>query len=784
MIVGRDHRRVGVHRGRAAAAVRRPPRARRRRAPPATPRRAPRSPTCTRAWPPPTRTWRSSTYDPSCVDGARPGLPRPAPRRSPGARARRCVEPGGRGRRPGRRLPAARPGAVPARGTARSTPRPSCSTDVRLRPARAVPRRDRRRRRCRRARLLPDRRRLALAPLVRAGAGRADRHRGRRRQRRVGRRPARSRPPPPSAPSTRTSPPTACSTTATRPRSSRPRAARPGAVHAPPGPDEPGHPGHLLRPADRAGRRRPTTLLGMLRDAYAGEPFVVVVDELAVHQGHARLEHRPPHRPVRRAHRLGGRACAAIDNLVKGASGQAVQCANLVLGLARDRRPPDRRGSTRERRPRPEGFVAAGVALRHQGRRRRPTWPWWPPPTARPVAGGRRVHAEPADRRAGRASAARHLAATGGRAAAVVLNSGNANAATGEQGVADAERDVRARRRRARVPRRTRCWCARPGSSASRCRWTRSRPGIPPLVAARRDRRRHRRAAEAILTTDTVRKEVGRCAGDGFTVGGMAKGAAMLAPDMATMLAVLTTDAARRPGRAAGGAAGRRWPAVVQRPDRSTAARRPTTPCSLLASGRAGAGRPDAARDGGRRGVRSTWPRQMAGDAEGATKVVPRPGDRGGVRRRGPPGGPQGGREPARASARGTAQDPYWGRIASELGSAGRRASTRDRCPSPTAADRGRRAAWPPTTTPARWPPTWRARTSRSPLDLGLGDGRAGHPHQRPHPRLHRREHGHVVTAERGRDRDGRRRRRRPPGRGAGRGAALHPAVLGAPSSS
>ena len=49
-------------------------------------------------------------------------------------------------------------------------------------------------------------------------------------------------------------------------------------------------------------------------------------------------------------------------------------------------------------------------------------------------------------------------------------------------------------------------------------------------------------AATAIMTTDTFAKEV-LVQGDGFTIGGMAKGAAMLAPDMATMLAVLTTDA-------------------------------------------------------------------------------------------------------------------------------------------------------------------------------------------------------------------------------------------------
>jgi glutamate N-acetyltransferase/amino-acid N-acetyltransferase len=54
-------------------------------------------------------------------------------------------------------------------------------------------------------------------------------------------------------------------------------------------------------------------------------------------------------------------------------------------------------------------------------------------------------------------------------------------------------------------------------------------------------------AAEAIMTTDTVRKEVvveGSSVGSaGWSIGGMAKGAGMLAPQLATMLVVLTTDA-------------------------------------------------------------------------------------------------------------------------------------------------------------------------------------------------------------------------------------------------
>src|SRR5205807_5905222 len=67
--------------------------------------------------------------------------------------------------------------------------------------------------------------------------------------------------------------------------------------------------------------------------------------------------------------------------------------------------------------------------------------------------------------------------------------------------------------------------------------------GVGPLIAALgASERDGDAAATAIMTTDTHAKQT-LVEGDGFTVGGMAKGAAMLAPNMATMLAVLTTDA-------------------------------------------------------------------------------------------------------------------------------------------------------------------------------------------------------------------------------------------------
>ena len=95
----------------------------------------------------------------------------------------------------------------------------------------------------------------------------------------------------------------------------------------------------------------------------------------------------------------------------------------------------------------------------------------------------------------------------------------------------------------------------------------------PPGPAGRR---RRPTPATGILTTDSGRKEV-LVEYPGFAVAGMAKGAGMLAPDMATMLAFLTTDAAVEPGPLADilRAAVRR---LVQLDDRSTAAPRPTTP--------------------------------------------------------------------------------------------------------------------------------------------------------------------------------------------------------------
>jgi N-acetyl-gamma-glutamyl-phosphate reductase len=78
----------------------------------------------------------------------------------------------------------------------------------------------------------------------------------------------------------------------------------------------------------------PTTasLLDVLRDAYADEPFVVVLDGSPSTK--ATLGSNCAHVTVRADERTGWiLAICAIDNITKGASGQAVQCANLLLDL-------------------------------------------------------------------------------------------------------------------------------------------------------------------------------------------------------------------------------------------------------------------------------------------------------------------------------------------------------------------------------------------------------------------------------------------------------------------
>lgn len=265
-----------------------------------------------------------------------------------------------------------------------------------------------------------------------------------------------------------------------------------------------------------------------------------------------------------------------------------------------------------------------------------------------------------------------------GHAAAVVLNSGNANAATGVRGREDARRTCDLVAVELGCDASDVLVCST-GLIGIPLPMGPIEQGVPGLVAAlASDEAAGGRAADAILTTDTRRKEALTIAdiagGPSFRVGGMAKGAAMLSPAMATMLAVLVTDAAAEPGALHGAlehAVRDTFNALLVDGSRST-----NDTVLLLASGVAGT--PVVGPEGHTyhalveavTEVCDELAAAMAADAEGATKLatVIVTGARSG--------------DDARQAARAVAAsqlvqcslygaDPYWGRVLSELGASG-----------------------------------------------------------------------------------------------------------------
>jgi len=139
-----------------------------------------------------------------------------------------------------------------------------------------------------------------------------------------------------------------------------------------------------------------------------------------------------------------------------------------------------------------------------------------------------------------------HLAS--GRARAVVVNAGCANAATGEGGLADAREMATLTAQAVGCP-PAEVVVASTGVIGTRLPMGRLRSGIAAAARALAADK-GAEAAAAILTTDTRPKEaLVRFAAGGrtLTVGAMAKGAGMIAPNMATLLAFFTTDAAVEP---------------------------------------------------------------------------------------------------------------------------------------------------------------------------------------------------------------------------------------------
>jgi glutamate N-acetyltransferase / amino-acid N-acetyltransferase len=256
------------------------------------------------------------------------------------------------------------------------------------------------------------------------------------------------------------------------------------------------------------------------------------------------------------------------------------------------------------------------------------------------------------------------LAANGGVAAGIVINSGNANAGTGRPGLADAERMADAAAAAAGIAPAEMLVCST-GIIGTPLPMDKILAAIPALAEQLREEGAED-AALGILTTDKVAKQA-VIRGSTFTLGGMVKGCGMIAPNMATMLAFLTTDAeAPRDElqRILAEAADRTF--NILNVDGATST---NDSAFLMASGRRGPADMGELADAVHR-LCEDLTLQMARDAEGMTKMV-----------RLTVSGAASDAE-ARAAAKAIAEnnlvkcswygaDPYWGRLLAAAGSAG-----------------------------------------------------------------------------------------------------------------
>ena len=149
------------------------------------------------------------------------------------------------------------------------------------------------------------------------------------------------------------------------------------------------------------------------------------------------------------------------------------------------------------------------------------------------------------------------LADAGGHARAVLTNSGQANACTGDRGLIDSLRATQAVADRLGIAPEQVLICST-GVIGVPLAMATLLEGVDPLVTALSDEG-GAAAASAILTTDLVDKQIALEADLGsrqVRIGGMAKGSGMIHPDMATMLGYLTCDA---------GVPAEAWQAMVRR---------------------------------------------------------------------------------------------------------------------------------------------------------------------------------------------------------------------------
>jgi len=207
-----------------------------------------------------------------------------------------------------------------------------------------------------------------------------------------------------------------------------------------------------------------------------------------------------------------------------------------------------------------------------------------------------------------------------GRARAVVLNSGGANACTGPEGFGDTHRTAEHLADLLDIAAQDVLVCStgligerlpmQPLLSGTDAAVERLAAG-PEADAS---------AARAIMTTDTVPKTAEATTPSGAVVGGMAKGAGMLAPQLATMLVVLTTDA-DVDAEAAGQALREATRTTFDRVD-SDACMSTNDTVILLASGASGVTVPLAELTEAVRAVSADLARQLVADAEGASHDV------------------------------------------------------------------------------------------------------------------------------------------------------------------
>lgn len=217
-----------------------------------------------------------------------------------------------------------------------------------------------------------------------------------------------------------------------------------------------------------------------------------------------------------------------------------------------------------------------------------------------------------------------HLAAASPRY--LVINTGNANAGTGRQGLADAEASCRS------LAERTGCRSEEvlpfsTGVIGEPLPLFRLVTGLPEALATLRPDG-WAEAAAGIMTTDTRPKWASRrltLAGREVTITGIAKGAGMIRPDMATMLAFVATDAAVDPAllrEILHEAVADSFNAITVDGDTST-----NDACLLLATGRSGANVPATGGDRARFATAVSevcvdLAQAIVRDGEGATKFI------------------------------------------------------------------------------------------------------------------------------------------------------------------